>query len=113
MDNKLNQNEKLKSKPLLCEDYMGRKVRKKIDFEDKETTFGGLYCANGFLRKTGYVYGSLCGKMPVAIVKGETFNEYHLPEKWKNFTEKQKNSVIGVVTSSDFRDGIVTVRFFE
>ena len=72
-------------------------------------TFESLYAAERFAKDNGYNYGSLCGNNPVALVKGD----YDLPQKWKNFNRLEKNMAHGVMLSTDFREGEVTVVFYE
>jgi hypothetical protein len=83
----------------------------KIEFQGGGT-FEAMYAAQHFLKENGYDYGSTCAMMPVAVVKGHYHEDYDLPEKWKNFTAKQKKSVHGTITG-DMREGPVTVTFFD
>lgn len=91
---------------------LNRKLKERVEFK-KDGDFQSLYSAQEYLNKNGFVYGSLCGDLPVAIVKGKDFSDYKLPEKWKNFSDKEKNQVDGIIKSNDFRNGIVVVLIFE
>jgi len=91
--------------------YLGREIKKQMNFKE-EGTFQSFYCAQDWLRKSGYVYGSSCINSPIAVVKGENFDSYKLPEKWKNFNNEEIASVDGVIISRDFREGQVTVIIF-
>jgi hypothetical protein len=91
--------------------YLGRKVKEQINFKEVGT-FQSFYTAQGWIRKSGYVHGSMCMDMPIALKKGKTFKKYDLPEKWKNFTDEDIASVDGVIISRDFREGEVSVLLF-
>lgn len=84
-------------------------VKEKITFENNGQTFSAMYSAQDFLKLNGYSYGSTDYTKHVAIVKGE----YNLPEKWKNMTVEQRNSVNGIITSLDYRDGSVEVILYR
>lgn len=95
------------------EKYLGRDVHSKLSFKEKGT-FKSFWAAEGWLSAHGFSYGSTAyGRgvpgNPVAICKGE----YNLPQKWHNLSAAQKKSVVGVITSNDFREGDVTIIFFE
>ena len=89
------------------EAYLGRKIIKKIEFDDKGT-FRAYYVACGWLKDNGYSYGSTCASLPLGFVKGE----WNMPYKWKNMTVKQRKKVDGVVIG-DLREGVVTLIFFN
>ena len=72
-------------------------------------TFESLYAAQRWLSEKGYEYGSLCGREPVALTKGE----YNLPQKWKNFSKSDENIADGLMLSMDFREGEVNVFIFK
>jgi len=91
--------------------YLGRKIKKQATFKDVGT-FKSFYVAKSWAIKSGYVHGSMCMDMPIALKKGKTFEKYDLPEKWKNFTDEDIASVDGVIISRDFREGEVTVILF-
>ena len=74
-----------------------------------EKTFGALYEAQAFCKLKGYSCGSLCGDMPVALIKGEGV----LVAKWRNLTGKERAFVDGLITSQDFREGPVTVKLLR
>lgn len=85
-----------------------RRALKTISFKESGT-FEGLYAAQKWLKENGYEYGSLCGHDPVAITKGI----YDLPQKWINFNKLEKSLVDGVMLSTDFREGEVTVILYK
>ena len=91
--------------------YLGREVKKQETFK-VDGTFQSLYAATDWARKNGYVYGSLCCDMPVALRKGCSFSEYDLPQKWKNMSTEDIDSIDGVIVSKEFREGLVTVMLF-
>jgi hypothetical protein len=94
--------------------YLGRPVHTRMVFNEPGT-FKSFYSACGWLSANGYSYGSttkdrkLCKYLPVAICKGE----YNLPQKWHNLTREERKSVSGVMVSNNFREGEVTLIFFE
>ena len=71
--------------------------------------FNALYAAQAFCLRSGYSYGSLCGHEPVALMKGEDV----LIAKWKNLTGKERAFVDGLMTSTNFREGPVTVKLLR
>jgi hypothetical protein len=79
----------------------------KIEFQGGGT-FEAMYAAQAYLTENGYEYGSTCRHEPVAVMKGD----YDLPQKWKNFTAKEKKSVHGTMTG-DMREGPVTITFYD
>ena len=81
---------------------------KTLNFKENGT-FESLWAAEKWLTDNGYEYGSLCGSEPVAITKGG----YDLPQKWKNFNSLEKSLVDGVVLSTDFREGEVTIILYK
>lgn len=91
--------------------YLGREIKQLKTFK-REGVFKSLYEAQGWCRESGYVYGSLCRDLPIALKKGLNFDSYNLPQKWKNMDEEDIESVDGVVLSEDFREGSVTVILF-
>lgn len=78
---------------------------KTIVFEIDRKTFSAIYKAQRWLKENGYSYGSSCGPMPVAVMRGE----YRLPQKWRNMSPKERAFVDGKIESLDFREGSVTV----
>lgn len=95
--------------------YLGRdvKFKKVFSFVNDELPFYSLYESQHWLRNNGFVYGSLCGDAPIAIVKGEDFSCYNLPEKWKNFSDEDKSLINGVLVSDDFRNAPVRLFVFN
>lgn len=85
-----------------------RKIILSKDFKE-EGTFKWYFAACTWLTNNGYSYGSTCIAHQVAIVKGE----YNLPQKMKNMTTAQRKSVDGLMTSYDYREGIVSIVLFE
>jgi len=79
-----------------------------IEFTEKGT-FAALYSAQSFVASRGYSAGSLCGDLPVALIRGKGI----LIAKWKNLTEKEKAFVDGTITSPNFREGPVTVKLLR
>lgn len=73
-----------------------------------EGTFESLYMANKWCNDNGYSYGSLCGHQPVCLLKGD----YGIA-KWKNLTDEERDQCHGVMTSPDFREGIVTIKILQ
>jgi len=90
--------------------FNGRPVKQKESFQ-VDGTFESMYAAHGWLKENGYDWGSSCGMMPAAIMKGDYYDR-GLPHKWKNFTDQQKALVDGVMMG-DFRDGPVIVYLFN
>lgn len=86
-----------------------KRTAKQVKSFKVDGTFESLYAAQKYATENGYSYGSLCCNEPVALVKGD----YDLPQKWKNFNRYEKNMAHGVMLSIDFRDGEVTVIFYE
>lgn len=68
-------------------------------------TFKAYYAASGWCHENGYSHGSMCMDMPIAIMKGTDWNI----AKWKNLSTKEINTVDGVMLSTDFREGSVTI----
>lgn len=75
-----------------------------------EGTFESMWAAHKWLKEKGYDFGSTCALMPTAVMKGDYYS-YDLPHKWKNFTNKQKNSVHGIIKGC-MREGPVTVEIY-
>lgn len=98
----------------MAKKILNREVETEMSFK-KPGTFGGYYAACGWLSAHGYSYGSTSNnrstgaKEPVAICKGE----YNLPQKWHNLSKEEKQSVIGVMDSNDYREGEVKIYFFK
>lgn len=71
---------------------------------DKPGDFAAFDEAKEWLTQHGYSYGSLCGYMPVGILKGDW-----IIAKWRNLTPKERSQLHGQIKSEDFREGPVTV----
>jgi hypothetical protein len=87
---------------------MPRKIDFTKEFKEKGT-FQSMHVAEKWLSKNGYSSGSTCINSPVAIRKGE----YDLPQKWHNLSALGKKSVDGIMTSSDWREGVVVVTIYK
>lgn len=86
-----------------------RKILIEKTFKE-EGTFQGMYAAQKWLHDEGYSYGSTTRHSdPVAIRKGE----YDLPQKWHNFSALGRQSVDGIMTSNDWREGEVKVIIYK
>ncbi len=86
-----------------------REILQELTFFEKGK-FESMYAAFGWLTQSGFSYGSTDrNPNPVAIQKGE----YTLPQKWHNFTAKQKSQVDGIITSTNWRDGEVKVIIYK
>lgn len=73
-------------------------------------TFKSKWAADGWLQQNGYSSGSTThSDKIVAIRKGE----YDLPQKWHNFTKEDKESVDGVMISTDYREGEVKIFLYK
>ena len=72
-------------------------------------TFESYYAACRYLKSIDYSHGSMSVKSPIAIMKGE----YNIAQKWKNLSNDERKNVDGIMTSSDFRDGEVTVTLYR
>ncbi len=86
-----------------------RMIIKSLDFKVKGT-FESFYAAEHWLHENKYCYGSLCGNDPVIILKG---NNYHYPQKWINVPEAGRKKIDGIITSTDFREGTVTIILYK
>jgi len=90
------------------EKYLGRIVKSRLYFTEPGT-FQSMYAAQKYLKHNSFGYGSNCTTGPTAFMKGE----YELPQKWYNINEAGKELIDGVMVSDDFREGTVTLIFFE
>lgn len=91
-----------------------REIKQEITFKEKGT-FQSMYAAQSWLRENGYSYGSTskdrktCQNLPVAIC----FGNYVAPQKWANFDDDDVESVDGIMTSNDWREGEVKVIIYK
>jgi hypothetical protein len=91
-----------------------REILQELTFNEKGT-FQSMYAAQGWLRTNGYSYGSgsknrvTGGDYPTAIREGA----YDLPQKWHNFDDEDIESVDGIMTSNDWREGEVKVTIYK
>lgn len=70
--------------------------------------FGAYYAAETYALEQGFSIGSMCGDLPIGIMRGE----YYIA-KWRNLNVKERKQMHGIITSLDFRSGPVTVEVFE
>lgn len=87
-----------------------RKIKETKEFK-VPGTFESMYAAQEWLNENGYSCGSSSVCNPTAIMKGY-YSDYDLPEKMKNFTEKQKKLVHGIMIGN-LREGPVIVHLYE
>lgn len=66
-------------------------------------TFQALYQAQEWCSRNGISYGSLCGGMPVGLMRGDVSIA-----KWRNLTAKERSQCDGTMTG-EFREGPVTI----
>lgn len=78
-------------------------------FENTGNTFSAAYAAYSWLKDRGFSYGSTCFSPYVAIQKGE----YGLPQKLHNFSREDIKLIDGVIYSTDYRDGAVTIMLYH
>ncbi len=78
-----------------------------MEFKE-EGTFQSYYKACAWLDENGYSYGSMCGDMPIGIMKGDW-----VIAKWRNLTSKEKKELDGVIESDDFREGSVKITIYD
>lgn len=71
---------------------------------NQEGTFLAWYAASDWLKANGYSFGSMCGSLPIGVMRGD-----YAIAKWKNLTPRERNQLDGTVTG-DFREGPVIVR---
>lgn len=92
--------------------YLGRKILVQQNFIKKEERpFDAYYQALKFLDDRNYHSGSLAvTKSNNIAVKKDCYN---LPEKWHNLYKEDIASIDGVIRSSDYREGPVTVILFN
>lgn len=88
---------------------MKRKAIKEKTFK-VDGTFRSLYAAEIWLKEQGYGHGSPSETGPTAVMKGDYYS-YDLPHKMKNFTNRQKREVHGIIFG-DMREGPVTVHLY-
>lgn len=90
---------------------LGRKAIRYAKFH-LDGDFQSMYAAERWLSERGYKTGSTCAGLPTAAMKGDAFSEYELPQKWKNMTQGERNSVHAVMIG-DNRNGPLEVYIFE
>lgn len=71
-------------------------------------TFESYYTAKGWCIENGYSFGSMARQMPIALYKGD-FNI----SKWYNLSKTEQETCDGVMLSSDFREGEVTIIIYK
>ncbi len=70
--------------------------------------FKNIHTASDRLRDEGYSLGSMCRDEPIAFAKGERYIA-----KWRNIGYEDYPKMDGVLMSSDFRNGEVTIVYFK
>jgi len=92
--------------------YLGRKILVQQNFTKKEDRpFDAYYQALKFLDDRNYRSGSLAVTRSNNIAVKKDY--YNLPEKWHNLDKEDIASIDGVIRSSDYREGQVTVMLFN
>ena len=71
-------------------------------------TFEAIRTAEKWLADNGYSYGSMQGRDPIGILKGDIY----IP-KWRNIPAYGRKKLDGTITGTDKRNGPVTVEIFE
>ena len=71
-------------------------------------TFEAMHEAGKWLTDNGYSYGSMQGRDPIGILKGD----YYIG-KWRNIRSAERGKLDGTITGTDKRNGPVTVEIFE
>jgi hypothetical protein len=71
-------------------------------------TFQSLHAARSWCYDNGYSYGSLCRGMPTALYKGE----YNI-SKWYNLSKEEQSTCDGVMLSTDYREGEITIVLYK
>lgn len=72
-----------------------------------EGDFEAITAARAWLHERGYSVGTMCGDLPMAIMKGD-----YLIAKWRNLTPKERSMVDGRI-EGDKRAGPVVVHLRE
>ena len=90
--------------------YLGREVLESIEFK-VEGTFHSYYAAQHWCKENGFDYGSTCAMHPMALMRGK-YIAYGIPQKWKNMSDEERNTVHGIMTG-DLRDGTVKIFIFN
>ena len=75
---------------------------------DQTGDFAAVDAACNWLTEHGYSVGSMCGHMPMGILKGDW-----IIAKWRNLTPKERNQLDGKLISNDFRNGPIVVQLKE
>ena len=91
----------------------GRKVKEEIVFEKEAGTmpFTAYYRAVDYLINEQYLFGFSDGKNPIGI-QSKQYSGLP-PRKWHNLTKDQKDSLAGLIMSSNFHSEDVKIVFFE
>jgi len=76
---------------------------KKVFNKQEGVVFGAYYDACAWLKENGYSYGSMCGSMPIGVMKGN-----FIIAKWKNLTELEISELDGRMIG-EFREGEVVI----
>lgn len=73
-------------------------------FEPTGQTFGAHSAARSWCRENGYSVGTMCGPDPIGIKAGSW-----TIAKWRNLKTTERAGLDGTMTSTDWREGSVTV----
>lgn len=86
------------------------KVKKEIVINSTGTTFGAYHTACELLKSEGYITGSMCRDEPIGFAKAD---ECSYIAKWRNLSGNERKLVDGVMTSNDWREGDVTITYYD
>jgi hypothetical protein len=92
----------------------GRKIKESITYP-AAGTFEAIHAAEAWLKEQGYRIGSMCGDEPIAFADA---NKIEYIAKWRNIDREDYGKMDGIIVpgimgNGDFREGTVTVIFFE
>ena len=88
---------------------IGREIETKVTFP-AAGTFVAIGNAKSFLKKKGYILGSMQRGNPIGFIKG---SDCEYISKWDNMTGAEHKQLDGVILSDRFRESDVTVIFFK
>ena len=80
-------------------------LARKIQF-DVKGTFQSYYAAVDWCEEYGYSVGSMERDNPIGVMRGD----FRIA-KWTNMTKAEQDACDATLTSTDFRDGTVTLIF--
>lgn len=81
----------------------------KRTFKHAGESFSACNEAEKYLRSHGFSIGSMCMDEPRGLKKGANVWIH----KWRNLSIQDKDSLDGVMTSDDFRDGDITIHLYS